>query len=177
MRKVSKRKLFFWIVVVIILVGFLIPDDFIMPVQGANQSSYNAQSYWYYPWGSSGTHKGVDVFAKEGTMLKSSTRGIVIYTGSLKKGGNVILILGPRWKLHYYAHLNKISTHVGALTGAGEKIGTVGASGNAKGKSPHLHYAIITLIPRPWRIDDAPQGWKKMFYLNPIDFLRKASGH
>lgn len=35
----------------------------------------------------------------------------------------------------------------------------------------HLHYGIGTLIPYPWRIDDAPLGWQKAFYLNPIDYL------
>ena len=43
---------------------------------------------------------------------------------------------------------------------------------NAQGKSPHLHYAIATLIPYPWRIDSDHQGWKKMFSLNPIDYLK-----
>jgi len=52
-----------------------------------------------------------------------------------------------------------------------EHIGTVGATGNAKGKSPHLHYSMTTIVPYPWRIDFAKQGWKKMFYLNPIDYL------
>ncbi|HEB59025.1 MAG TPA: M23 family peptidase, partial [Gammaproteobacteria bacterium] len=29
------------------------------------------------------------------------------------------------------------------------------------------HYSILTLIPYPWRWDASPQGWKKMFYLDP----------
>ena len=31
---------------------------------------------------------------------------------------------------------------------------------------------IGTLIPYPWRIDDAPLGYQKAFYLNPIDYLK-----
>jgi hypothetical protein len=31
---------------------------------------------------------------------------------------------------------------------------------------------ITTLIPYPWRIDDSPLGYLKMFYLNPIEFLK-----
>jgi murein DD-endopeptidase MepM/ murein hydrolase activator NlpD len=57
-------------------------------------------------------------------------------------------------------------------TRQGERIGAVGTTGNAKGKSPHLHYSIMTLVPYPWRIDNGKQGWKKMFYLNPINYLR-----
>ena len=54
-------------VLVILLVGFLIPEKFSMPVSGAGKNSYNQQSFWAYPWGTSVTHKGVDIFSKEGT--------------------------------------------------------------------------------------------------------------
>jgi len=38
-------------------------------------------------------------------------------------------------------------------------IGSVGDSGNAKGKPPHLHYSIVTLIPYLWRYDgESKQG-------------------
>ncbi len=46
-----------------------------MPVAGATISSYNQNSFWAYPWGKSVTHKGVDIFAKEGTAVLSSTGG------------------------------------------------------------------------------------------------------
>jgi peptidoglycan LD-endopeptidase LytH len=152
-------------------VGLIIPQHFQNPVQNAGKSSYNAKSFWYYPWGRSGTHKGVDIFAKSGTPVIASTGGLVLYTGEIEMGGKVVLILGPKWRIHYYAHLNAIHTGMFSWATRGEKIGTVGTTGNAKGKSPHLHYAITTLIPYPWRIDSDKQGWKKMFYLNPIEFL------
>ena len=49
----------------------------------------------------------------------------------------------------------------------GKKIGTVGTTGNAVGKPPHLHYAVVTPVPYVWRMGAGQQGWKKMFYLNP----------
>ena len=49
----------------------------------------------------------------------------------------------------------------------GETVGAVGSTGNAAGKPPHLHYAIITAMPYPWRITTEPQGWQKMFFLDP----------
>ncbi len=137
----------------------------------ADKRSYNAKSFWFYPWGKSGTHKGVDIFAKEGTTVNSSTGGLVLFVGEIKIGGKVALIVGPKWRLHYYAHLKEIDTGLFSWTSKGEKIGTVGTTGNARGKSPYLHYSITTLIPYFWRIDGDEQGWKKMFYLNPITYL------
>ncbi|UTW61021.1 M23 family metallopeptidase [bacterium SCSIO 12741] len=155
----------------VLLIGYLIPQNLSMPVEGATKSDYHKDSFWYYPWGKSVTHKGVDIFASEGTVLNSSTSGIVLYTGKIKMGGNVVLILGPKWRLHYYAHLKDIQTRKWGLVKNGETIGSVGSSGNAKGKPAHLHYSIVTPVPYIWRWDGDRQGWKKMFYLNPIDFL------
>jgi murein DD-endopeptidase MepM/ murein hydrolase activator NlpD len=158
-------------ILIIIIIGYVIPENFSMPVKGGTSNDYNQKSFWYYPWGKSVTHKGVDIFAKKGTQLNSATSGIVLYAGNVSMGGNVIIILGPKWRLHYYAHLDSISTSPFSLVSAKEKVGSVGDSGNAKGKSPHVHYAIATIIPYPWRIDNDRQGWKKMFYLNPIEYL------
>lgn len=155
----------------LILLGLILPQNLKMPVVGATKSSYNIKSFWYYPWGKSGTHKGVDIFAKAGTNISSSTSGLVIYTGNIKLGGNVVLVLGPKWRVHYYAHLKEIKTSAFSWVGKSDSIGSVGDTGNAKGKSPHLHYSITSLIPLPWRIDSSKQGWKKMFYLNPIEYF------
>ncbi len=149
--------------------GYLIPEDIQMPVQGARKNDYNPKSFWAYPWGKSVTHKGVDIFARKGTPIKSSTDGIVIFSGDFGIGGKVVTILGPKWKLHYYAHMNSIETSKFSLVNHNSIIGTVGDSGNAKGKPPHLHYTIATPIPYPWLYDgEAIQGWKKMFILDPI---------
>lgn len=146
-----------------------------MPVQGATRKNYSQDSYWFYPWGKSVTHKGVDIFAKKGAAIHSSTKGIVLYTGQIEMGGNVVLILGPKWRIHYYAHMDTITTSMFSLVSQYSKIGTVGDTGNAIGKPPHLHYSIKTLIPYPWRIDKSVQGWKKMLYLNPVDYLNEGT--
>jgi murein DD-endopeptidase MepM/ murein hydrolase activator NlpD len=142
-----------------------------MPVKGATKSDYNPESFWFFPWGKSVTHKGVDIFAKKGTEINSSTTGVVLYSGKISLGGNFVVILGPKWRLHYYAHLDEIKTPSLTFVNKESTIGTVGTSGNAAGKSPHLHYAMLTLVPYIWKIDGDKQGWKKMFYLNPIEYL------
>lgn len=167
------RRLIGWSVLIVFLVGFLIPQRFSMPVKGADNNSYNKKSFWYYPWGKSVTHKGIDIFAKEGTTICSSTPGLVIASGSNNRGGNFVLVLGAKWRFHYFAHLKDIHTNPFTWVNKSKPIGTVGKTGNAGATPAHLHYSIVTLIPYPWRIDRAEQGWKKMFYLNPIDYLKK----
>ena len=169
--RISFKKISLIVLAIVFILGLAIPQNLQMPVEGATSADYNAKSFWYYPWGKSITHKGVDIFAKKGTNIFSSTKGLVLFTGSISMGGNVILILGPKWRLHYYAHLESIINKKFSFIDQNTPIGTVGDSGNAKGKSPHLHYSIITLIPYPWQIDNAKQGWRKMFYLNPIPFF------
>ncbi len=162
-----------YVLVVIVLIGFLLPQRMVIPVEGANATSYHAKSFWYSPWGKSGVHKGVDIFAKRGVPVLSSTDGIVLWTGELNMGGNIVLVLGSKWRVHYYAHLNTIDEKMFSFVKSGERIGTVGDTGNAKGKPPHLHYSIVTLFPYFWRADNSQQGWKKIFYLNPVSYLAK----
>ena len=160
-------------IVIIAIAGFVVPQDLRMPVAGANANSYNHETFWYEGWGSSVVHKGVDIFAKRGTPIHSSTLGIVVAASEGGKGGKYVVILGPKWRLHYYAHLDEITTKPFTLVSHDTVIGTVGNTGNAATTPAHLHYSIATLVPYPWRIDGAPLGWQKMFYLNPIEYLDK----
>lgn len=161
-----------WLLVIVLIIGLIIPQNIQMPVTGAGNADFNHQSFWFYPWGKSGTHKGVDIFAKKGTIIKSATTGLVLYSGQNEMGGNIALVLGPKWRFHYYAHMQDVEVkHFDWLT-KNDNIGTVGDSGNAKGKPAHLHYTIATFLPHFWRYDNSPQGWKKMFYMNPIPSIR-----
>lgn len=171
--QLKKRYKLFIGFISIVLIGCLLPQQFQMPVEGATESDYDQDSFWFYPWGKSVTHKGVDIFANAGTSIRPATNGLVIYTGQISMGGNVVLVLGPKWRLHYYAHLKEIQTHRFAFVNKQSIIGLVGATGNAVGKPPHLHYTIVSLLPYLWKIDDSVMGWKKMFYLNPVNYLNQ----
>ena len=171
MKKWIKRISVF--LLLIITIGYLIPQNLRMPVVGADSNSYNHETFWYEGWGTSIVHKGIDVFAPKGTRVHSATWGIVLITAEYGKGGKFVLVLGPKWRIHYYAHLNEIKTNPFSFVTQDTEIGTVGNTGNAATTPAHLHYGIATLIPYPWRIDDAQLGWQKMFYLNPIDYLTK----
>ncbi len=149
--------------------GLCIPQRAVIPVQNATHKDWNANSFWFAPWGKSGVHKGIDIFAKRGTPVIASTNGLVIYTGNIAMGGNVVAMLGPKWRIYYYAHLDRIHTKIFNWATQDEIIGAVGNSGNATGKPPHLHYSVLSLISYPWRFSLQTQGYKKIFFMNPAD--------
>ena len=171
-----KRRLLVSIAVMLAVVGigFALPEHASIPVAGATSKDWNAKSFWYEPWGASGVHKGIDIFAVHGQPVISAVPGVVLYRGQLGLGGNVAVVIGPKWRLHYYAHLAEASSGP-TFVRSGSALGAVGSSGNAAGKPPHLHYAVLSLVPIPWRYSAATQGWKQMFFLDPAAVL--APGH
>lgn len=161
----------FGIPLYILIVAFLWPEAKLIPVKGAADGDWAADSFWFEPWGTSGVHKGIDIFAKKGTDLIASVDGIVLRVGNWPKGGKHIVILGPKFRLHYYAHMNSIAVKKYQFVSAGQKVGTVGNSGNAKGKPAHLHYTISSVYPRPWAATDETQGARKAYYIDPHIYL------
>ncbi|MGE5401692.1 MAG: M23 family metallopeptidase, partial [Ignavibacteriales bacterium] len=77
-------------------------------------------------------HEGVDIFAKKGTPVVSASDGIVTRTGEDNLGGKIIMISNLRNESFYYAHLDSQLVNVGTYIKAGEIIGLVGNTGNAK---------------------------------------------
>ena len=159
---------------VLVAIGLVLPEETTVPVTGATKNDWNHDTFWYDPWGASVVHKGIDIFGLKGTDVIAPTYGITVFTGNISLGGNVVAILGPKWRIHYLAHLDSIEEGAAGFVSAEEKVGTLGDSGNAVGKQPHVHYSIITLLPYPWLFSTESQGWKKMFILNPHEQL---NGH
>ena len=91
------------------------------------------------------THDGVDIFARRGTPVVAAAAGIVSSVGTNGLGGNVVWVARPgRRELHYYAHLDRQLVVPGTLVNAGDVIGTVGNTGNARHTPPHLHFGIYS---------------------------------
>ncbi len=168
-----KKLILLVILVSVVIAGYGNYAKISIPVMGASHSDYNKESFWFYPWGKSVVHKGVDVFAKKGTKVVAASGGFVLYTGYISAGGNVVVQLDYNFRLHYYAHLDQITIDKFSFVGQDSPIGTVGNSGNAANTPAHLHYSIATLLLNPFRIDDSIQGYRKAFYLNPIELFRK----
>lgn len=147
------------------------PGAFVQPVMAAGRRDWNPASFWHDRWGASGVHKGIDIFAREGTPVVAAQSGLVLFTGQVRLGGDVVLVVTPRGWLHYYAHLHDIRTEAGDWLPADAPVGSVGTSGDAAGRPAHLHYSVLTLVPRPWAIRWTTQGWKRMFYRDPDRLL------
>ena len=166
-----KKFIIFFIIIVII--GYLLPQKVVIPVENGKFSDWNSNSFWFGNWGTSIVHKGIDIFNKKGTPILSTIDGIVVFNGQREKGGNVVIVLGPRWLLHYYSHLDTIDAKLFSFVKAGEKVGTMGDSGNAKGKPFHVHYQIMRVFPNPFKIDSSTHGYKKAFFVDPNKFLKE----
>jgi murein DD-endopeptidase MepM/ murein hydrolase activator NlpD len=88
-------------------------------------------------------HHGVDIFARRGTPVLAAADGIVSRVGTNGLGGNVVWVARPGHReLHYYAHLDRQLVTPGTLVKAGDVLGTVGNTGNARRTPPHLHFGI-----------------------------------
>ncbi len=164
------------VLLLVVAAGGLLPEAHRIPVAGATTADWNPHSFWYYPWGRSITHKGIDIFAKTGQPVVAASPGLVLYTGFNDIGGQVVWVLGAKWRVYYYAHLQHTACHAGQWLKAGETLGAVGSTGNAHGKPPHLHFAIRSLLPLPWQYQAGkPQAGLAMFYVDPDAFLTGGS--
>ena len=167
--KRKKLRIVLYSIVALLVIIMLLPTKIQNPVEGCGRESYNQKSFWH-PWGNH-RHAGIDIFAKKGTKVHPAIGGIVVATAhNLGLGGNFILIFSSGFRFHYYAHLNEIDTHMGAIVTQKSVIGKVGNTGNAKGKPHHLHYSISSIIPQgDWRWE----AKQILFYINPIRELER----
>lgn len=86
------------------------------------------------------SHKGLDIRASYGDLVKSTANGKVIFASMRGGYGNCIVIKHGNGFETYYGHLSKILVRVGDVIIAGNNIGKVGSSGRSTG--PHLHYEV-----------------------------------
>lgn len=118
------------------------PTALPVPVEGV--SARRIADTFGAPRGRDRSHQGVDIFAPRGTPVRSATRGVVAAVREGGLGGRMVWVLGPAGERHYYAHLEDWAPGLGEgrVVQAGDLLGFVGDSGNARGTPPHLHYGI-----------------------------------
>lgn len=95
--------------------------------------------------GGSRSHEGIDIFAPKRSELVAAANGVITRVNTNNLGGKVIF-LRPDNKNYtlYYAHLDEQLVQPGQQVKAGDVIGLVGNTGNARTTSPHLHFGIYT---------------------------------
>ena len=114
-------------------------NQFIMPVEGiisgvyGSQRILNGKPRW--------PHYGIDIAAKQGTMIKSSGSGIVTMAEDdlYYTGGTIIMDHGHGIST-IYSHLENVMVSVGDKINQGDIIGTVGSTGRSTG--PHLDFRV-----------------------------------
>ncbi len=88
-------------------------------------------------------HQGIDIKAPRGTAIVAVADGFVERIKEGGSGGKQLYLRDGAGRLYYYAHLESWSAAEFDAVKAGDELGTVGDSGNAKGTTPHLHFEVM----------------------------------
>ena len=129
-----------------------IQQSFRFPVRGPH--NYGSAGARFGAARSGHTHQGQDVMAACGTKLVAIHSGLVKSAGYQASAGNYVVIDGSGVKQdHVYMHLKGPPlVAAGQQVTTGQKLGKVGATGNAQGC--HLHFEIWT--GKGWYSGGAP---------------------
>lgn len=134
----------------------LIAPELVFPVPGKVDFGGFAASF-----GGGRDHQGQDVFADCGTPLVAAAAGKVRDAKQHASAGHYVVIRTESGRDHFYAHLRRrAAVAAGARVQAGQRIGSVGDSGNAW--DCHLHFEVWT----------APGWYRGGHPVDPLPFLR-----
>jgi murein DD-endopeptidase MepM/ murein hydrolase activator NlpD len=134
-------------------------------------------------------YAATDILAKAGCKFVAPINGVVdevnridAWSGKtnlgIDRGGLYVSIIGEDGVRYYGSHLRSIPASIqsGVVVKAGRFLGTIGATGSARGTAPHLHFGISWPTPAqtwwvrrgevlPWKYLDA---WKAGKDLSPV---------
>lgn len=131
---------------------------YVFPVQPANGADFaeDAASHGY---------PATDIFAPEGAKFVAVTDGVIDFVSYedrwdpehddlALRGGLCVAILGEDGVRYYGSHLSAIEPGInpGVRVTAGQVLGYVGRTGNARTTPSHLHFGIShPTYPEDWR--------------------------
>ena len=113
-------------------------------------------------------HEAIDIMAPAGTPVIAAGPGTVEKLFQSQAGGNTVYVRSSdRRTIHYYAHLQAYAPGLAEKQPVrrGQRLGTVGSSGNADVAAPHLHFAVLRVAP------DA-QWWESASPIDPFPLLQ-----
>ncbi|MBC8385971.1 MAG: peptidoglycan DD-metalloendopeptidase family protein [Candidatus Cloacimonetes bacterium] len=83
-------------------------------------------------------HKGIDIANKTGEPIYAALKGKVVFSGTQRGYGNVIILEHDNYIMTVYAHNETNLVRLGDFVQKGQPIATLGATGTTTG--PHLHF-------------------------------------
>lgn len=91
-------------------------------------------------------HEGTDIFAPLGAEVQAVADGRIRHAVE-ETGGKVVYLVEPDGTQYFYGHLDQfVAPRLGPgetrAVKAGQAIGYVGTTGNAKGTAPHVHFEM-----------------------------------
>ncbi len=112
-------------------------------------------------------HEALDIMAPAGTSVVAAAPGVIEKKFRSKAGGLTLYVRSnDRKTIYYYAHLGEYADGLreGQRVRRGQRLGTVGSTGNASIDAPHLHFAIL-------RTTKDAQWWEPASAVNPYPLL------
>ena len=145
---------------------FVGPAGLAIPVAGIKPEQLQ-DTYKHARGGGARVHDAIDIMAPEGTPVVAAAPGRVEKLFFSKGGGGItVYVRSPDQRyLYYYAHLRDYAPGLreGQMVKQGDRIGTVGVTGNANPGGPHLHFAIHRMQPG--------EKWHQGTAVNPYPLL------
>jgi len=117
----------------------------------------------FYAARKNGIHGAVDLNGSLGEAVLAVADGKVVTAGAWGKLGNTVIVDHLDGGFTTYGHLHTIAAKLNSLVTAGQMLGTIGYSGNAKrlqakNLPPHLHFAYFRGASPLARIRDTADG-------------------
>lgn len=123
----------------------VVPNNWVLPVAGMTASNWSRGSFGYQKPASKGGHRheGTDIYMPRGSSVVAPVGGTVIAAGHGDVAGHYVRVRGNDGVTYYFAHLDQPpNVSRGMQVGAGNHLGFVGNSGNARGTDTHLHFKM-----------------------------------
>ena len=161
----------------IAIVAALLASAIPLPVQASNSYKFPVQGCAVTFSRFHHNYPATDILAKVGCEFVAPTSGVIDEVNRVDKfswstnngadrGGKMISMIGDDGVRYYGSHLYSIRSELehGVRVSAGELLGRIGNSGDAKGTAPHLHFGISwPTKPGIW--------WVRRGELNPFDYI------
>ncbi len=146
------------------------PTGLVIPVAGIKAADL-VDTYKQARAGGARVHDAMDIMAPHGTPVLAAAPGKVEKLFYSKGGGGItVYVRSPDSRyIFYYAHLQEYAPGLseGQVVKQGDRLGTVGSSGNASPSGPHLHFAVHRMDPQDDWHDGSPVNPYPLLVGNP----------